>query len=265
MTETIVKLKNAEIFYRSTGNGPVVVLIHGFGEDSTVWEDQYEAFPGYRLLMPDLPGSGLSPLAKDMSMEGMAMAIKLLLDELKISTCIMIGHSMGGYVTLAFVEKFADRLQAFGLFHSTSFADNEEKKDTRRKGIEFIRENGPFAFLKTTIPNLFSPENRENKPALVQEQVEASRDFTAEALIAYYKAMINRPDRTELLRQTPLPVLFIIGKFDQAVPMQDSLKQSYLPTVSHVHLFEQSGHMGMKEEKTRTNEAIMKFLEETGV
>src|SRR4051812_6767172 len=161
MKEAFVKLDSGELFYRSNGSGPVVMLVHGFGEDSTVWKHQYEALPGYRLLLPDLPGSGKTPMSKDLGMEGMAGVLKQLLVALNIEKCIMIGHSMGGYVTMAFAEKYNSFLAAFGLIHSTAYADSEEKKAARRKGIEFIKENGAFAFLKSVTPNLFSPETRE--------------------------------------------------------------------------------------------------------
>src|ERR1041384_7943248 len=103
-----------------------------------------------------------------MSMEGMAEVLKIIFDKENIqvsdsefppsaSGAVLIGHSMGGYITLAFVEKYSNYLSAFGLFHSTAFPDTEEKKITRSKGIEFIKEHGAFEFLKTSTPNLFSP------------------------------------------------------------------------------------------------------------
>ena len=120
------------------------MLVHGFGEDSRVWENQEAVLQQhFKLIIPDLPGSGKSALTEDVSMEGMARVLKEILDDLAIGSCIMIGHSMGGYITLAFAEKYPASLIAFGLFHSSAYADNEEKKTARRRGIEFIREQGP--------------------------------------------------------------------------------------------------------------------------
>ena len=110
------------------------------------------------LIVPDLPGAGKSDMIDDMSMEGMAEMLKAIIDKEKISSFVLIGHSMGGYITLAFAEKYPQYLIKFGLFHSTAYADNEEKKAIRRKGIDFIKEHGAFEFLKNTTPNLFSPD-----------------------------------------------------------------------------------------------------------
>lgn len=175
----------------------------------------------------------------------------------------LIGHSMGGYITLAFVEKYPRYLKAFGLFHSTTYADNEEKKGIRKKGIEFIHNHGSFEFLKTTTPNLFSPVFKDRRPEIIDEFIGGLSNFSAPALVSYYEAMMERPDRTDLLKTTNLPVLFVIGEYDNAVPVQDSLKQSHLPEKSYIHILHHSGHMGMLEEETNSNDILKKFLSET--
>ena len=108
---------------------------------------------------------------------------------------------MGGYVTLALVETYWNHVNAFGLFHSTAFADSEEKKETRKKGIDFIKKNGGFEFLKTATPNLFSPDTKSQTPNQVNEFVASLANFSADALIAYYESMMNRPDRTDVLKK----------------------------------------------------------------
>ena len=102
-------------------------------------------------MCPDLPGSGQSEIIEDMTMEGLAESVFQLLQQLNVDKCMMIGHSMGGYVTLAFVEKHPELIEGYGLFHSTAFADTEEKKAGRKKTIETIKENGVVAFLKTFV------------------------------------------------------------------------------------------------------------------
>ena len=96
---------------------------------------------------------------------------------------------MGGYVALAFAEKWGEMLEGFGLFHSTAFADSAEKKEVRRKGIQFIERNGPYEFLKTTIPGLFSPASRENKTELIEELLKTAHNFSGAALVSYYVSM----------------------------------------------------------------------------
>ena len=217
-------------------------------------------FDKFQFIVPDLPGSGQSEMIADMSMDGIAEVLHSIIHEEDIDRCTVIGHSMGGYITLALAEKYWNHLNAFGLFHSSSFADSEEKKTARRKGIDHIKEHGAFEFLKTATPNLFSQQTKDEKPELVDEQIALLHNFLPEALVSYYEAMIQRPDRTKILRQTTVPVLFIMGKYDAAVPPEDSLQQSHLPEKSYIHILQHSGHMGMLEEPVTSNSILEKFL-----
>ncbi len=285
--------QNKKIVYHVIGNGNPVILIHGFGEDRSVWKNQIEFLKDkFLLIIPDLPGSGQSEMIDDMSMEGMAEVIKaiiaslpseggfsepansvksLLASEVKtppsegLGEVVVIGHSMGGYITLALVEKYPNHVSAFGLFHSTAYADNEEKKAVRLKGIEFIGQHGAFAFLKTSTPNLFSPQTKDERPEsdsyrIIAEWIAGLDNFSLTALVSYYEAMMHRPDRTEMLQKAAVPVLFIMGEYDNAIPLQDGLKQCHLPEKSYIHILRKSGHMGMLEEKDRCNEILEEFL-----
>jgi len=171
---------------------------------------------------------------------------------------------MGGYVTLAFAEKNESRLNAFSLFHSTAYPDSEEKKQTRLKSIDFIRKNGVEEFLKTSTPNLFAKGNtsseNEVKSSMIKEIVETYKDFNPEALIAYYRAMMERPDRTQVLKNFTKPILFLLGREDTAVPYEQGLEQSKLPRKVETHTLQQSGHMGMWEEKDKSNRILEVFF-----
>jgi pimeloyl-ACP methyl ester carboxylesterase len=166
-------------------------------------------------------------------------------------------------VALAFAEKYGNVLNGLGLFHSTAYADSDEKRNTRKKGIRFMAEHGAYNFLKTAIPNTYSPATKEHNPALIEQQLSAARSFSSDALTAYYEAMITRPDRTEFLRRTSLPILFIMGRWDTAVPLQDGLAQSHLPFFAYIHILEGSGHMGMVEEPEKSNAFLYQYLFET--
>jgi len=256
-----VEYKEKKIGYRTIGSGKTVMLVHGFGEDSRVWDQQVEFLKkNCFLIVPELPGTGDSEFLEDMSMEGMAGALAAILENEKKTDCLMIGHSMGGYITLAFASLFPEKLKAFGLFHSTAFADSEEKKETRRKGIVFIRQNGAFSFLKTTTPNMYSQITKENNTDLIETHINSLHNFSAETLVTYYEAMINRPDRTEVLKTSKIPVLFVAGKYDNAAPLADVLKQCHLPELSYFHVLDKSGHMGMMEEVEKSNRILEEFL-----
>ena len=241
---------------------PVLLLLHGFAEDGQLWDELIPRLgPHCRLLIPDLPGSGQSTiLPGEPSIESLADAIRLFIDQLGIKTCVLVGHSMGGYVSLAFAEKYPERLQAFGFFHSTAYADSEEKRTARRKSIEFIRQHGSAPFIRQSTPNLFAAATREQRPSLVEDTIRRYSGFSPESLVYYYEAMIRRPDRVHVLRQFAGPVLFILGAADTVVPYEQALKQCQEPMISVIHTLEHSGHMGMLEEPERGSAMIESFL-----
>lgn len=253
--------------YKICGAGQAVVLLHGFGEDSTIWAEQVAFLQtNCRLIVPDLPGSGLSDLLKPLSsdkpitLDDYAAVIYSMLQKENITNCIMLGHSMGGYITLAFAEKYPEMLKSYGLIHSTAFADSEEKKKIRERGIEIIGQYGAFAFLKNTIPNLFGTRFKETRAAKMNELIDAAASFSDAALQQYYRAMILRPDRTAVLKSNRLPVLFVMGTEDTAAPMADVLKQVSLPDISYIHVLRDTGHMGMWEATDQMNQLLLAFI-----
>lgn len=239
--------------YREAGSGIPVILLHGFAEDGSIWDNQLAHLEAHcRLIIPDLPAIP--------SLETIAVTIKDLLDQLGITQCIMIGHSMGGYITLAFAALYPERLNAIGLFHSTAYPDSEEKKANRRKSIEFIRKHGAETFVRQSTPGLFGEYTHQHNPALIDSTVDRYAQLPGETLIAWYEAMIARPDRTDVLRTFNGAVLFIIGEEDTIVPMQSSLEQARLPALSHIHIIEKAGHEGMLEEPARANDILHSFI-----
>jgi pimeloyl-ACP methyl ester carboxylesterase len=260
MESKTFSFQSSKIFYRTIGAGKPVVLIHGFAEDGDVWKNQIEFLKDhFYLIIPDLPGSGKSELINDMSIEGMAEVIKSILLNEKTETCSMVGHSMGGYITLAFAEKYPVMVTSAGLVHSSAFADSEEKKANRLKSIEFVKKNGAYEFLKAVIADLFTETRAAANPEIVDLQIEKSKNFTDEAIIAYYQAMINRPDRTHVLKSFPKLLLFIIGEHDKALPFEQSMQQCYLPSISYIHILRNSAHMGMFEEADKVNQALLQL------
>lgn len=252
-----------ELSYSDTGQGEVVVLIHGFCESRALWND-FENFLSkkYRVICPDLPGYGESRLdVTQVNMSYFAEELKTLLDTLSVETCTMVGHSLGGYVALAFAEKHPEQLKGIGLFHSTAFADTEEKKGNRNKTIQFIEENGVDTFATSFVPPLFDRATREKHGYEIDSLIKIARNTDPLAVIETSKAMRDRPDRTSVLERMQVPVMFIIGKEDGAVPFESSLQQISMPKESVVHIYEKCGHMGMIEKKEETMKAVYSFLE----
>jgi pimeloyl-ACP methyl ester carboxylesterase len=260
---------SSEISYLDKGSGGLVLLLHGFGEDHGIWDPQVDELKDqFRLIAVDLPGSGKSEPIEDMSLEGLAASIRHLIyflaseNSIESEPITVIGHSMGGYVALALVEKYPRLFSGLGLFHSTSFADSVEKKKNRIKSIDFIAEHGANAFLRQAIPNLFSNLFKSENPEAVDSLIRRNDGFTAKTLISYYEAMMNRPERIAVLRNFRGPVLFVIGMLDPAIPFEDSLKQCHLPDLAHIHIFENIAHMGMLENPKASYLAIRDFLQD---
>lgn len=263
-----ILFQNKKIFYRTEGKGKPVLLLHGFGEDGNIWNKQIKILKkNYCLIIPDLPGSGQSEMLDGKcTMKNYAEVVKAIADEIILkkenqNQFCLIGHSMGGYITLAFAEKYPETLNSFGLFHSSAFADDGQKITIRKKAIDFIRNNGTEAFLKTSIPNLFSDQTKNERPQFVDQLLNISKNISPKALVQYYEAMILRPDRTHVLRTFQKPILFIIGKYDTAVPLNLSMQQCYLSSVSFVNILQHSGHIGMWEEEELSNSSLEKFLD----
>ena len=257
------KYQGSEIFYKVIGNGQPVMLLHGFAEDSNIWKEQVSFLQNHcKLILPDLPGSGKSEMLnkEKVSIEDYAHCMNALLKNENISRVILLGHSMGGYITLAFAELYPDTLKAFGFVHSSAFADSEDKKLSRKKSIALIEEYGVYPFLKNTLPNLFAENYKKQHPEKVLELIEQGKNFTPNALIQYYNAMTARPDRTQVLQNSAIPVLFIMGSEDVATPLSDLLKQVHLPKVSYIHIIEDSGHMSMCEQPEKLNHYLLGFI-----
>ncbi len=265
--------QNKRVSYFIHGEGKPVMLVHGFGEDHKIWNLQLDHLKkSFLLILPDLPGSGNSELIEDLSMENLADVLHAVIEAESIESIIIIGHSMGGYITLAFAEKYPNLLKGFGLFHSMAYPDSEEKKQNRLKAIEFIKKNGVEEFLKTSTPNLFAKETVDkqgdrneqkshlSKAEMIQKLIRQYADMDPKALVGYYKAMMARPDRTEVLKKFTKPILFTLGQYDTAVPFEQGLQQTELALLSDVQVLHNSGHMGMWEEPEESSFILEDFV-----
>ncbi|NSL88489.1 alpha/beta hydrolase [Chitinophaga sp. Mgbs1] len=254
-------INNGTHSYYDEGTGPVAVLIHGFAENGSIWEIQQAYLKDrYRIITPDLPGTADVPLTSPPTMEEMADYVYAILLAEGISKAVIIGHSMGGYVALALAEKYPQLLQGLGLFHSTATADSDEKKEGRIKSIKLMQQYGSETFLRQTLPSMFSPSFKTAQPDRVDAYVQLCLPCPTPSLIAWYEAMMARPDRREILKSVTVPVLFIVGKDDNAVPPELIIPQITLPRISSIHIFDGVGHMGMWEVYEASNVILQQFI-----
>jgi len=255
-----IDFEGQKINFSDHGEGKILVLLHGFLESLEMWKDFVEGLSDdFRVICIDLPGHGKSPVYKGtLTMEIMALWVKTVLDHLQVTTCIIVGHSMGGYVTLEFAKQYPDMLAAFGMFHSHASADTEEAKENRRRTINIVKLN-KVGFINQFITDLFADENIEKYSQKISELQERASKTPAKGIIAALEAMRDRTSKIELLLNTQLPVLFIAGKGDVRIPVQNVMAQAILPQHAEVLILGKVGHMGFIEAKEETLEMIRCF------
>lgn len=236
-----------------------LVLLHGFCEDSRIWDSLMPDFKGIRTIRPDLPGFGGSDLPLAASIEAYSDAVCALLNELAVERCVLVGHSMGGYAALAFAEQYPERLAGMGLFHSNPFADSEERKTNRQRGIEQIKVGKKALYVRQLFPNLFTPTFAEAHSEVLELLIARAHRYPAEGLIAALTAMHNRPDRTEVLKTLACPVLFLLGESDGLMPVETILPAVKQVPVSDLQILEGVAHMGMFEAPEVCGPAISSF------
>ena len=246
------------VFYTDQGEGFPVVFIHGFCETHEVWNRFAEKLSkDFRVISVDLPGFGNSAsLPENFSIADAGAQIINLLKQLEIKKCVSIGHSLGGYVTLAMVKQQASLFSGFGLFHSSAYADTEERKAARNKVIEFVSKNGVPAFIETFIPPLFYDKANPDIPFAVKMALQTKQ----ETLIGYAKAMRDRPDLTGVIEKFNHPVMFMAGEKDTVIPPEALEKQSKLAAKPHLFIIKGAAHMGMFEKESETLSLTHKFL-----
>ena len=251
----------SQMGYTLEGTGKPLMLIHGFPENHTLWQRIVpDLSENFTLVLPDVPGSGESKLEDGtITIERLADAMKSILDAENIEQVVIAGHSMGGYIALAFAEKYPSMVKGLSLVHSTATADDEEKKQKRQKSIELIRNGGKEAFIKEMTPNLFAKSFREENKEVIKEQIIRGMQLPEESMIAFYTAMMNRKDRTSILKTATYPVQMIIGKEETIAPMDLLLEQAAMADVSFASVYEDSLHMSMIEKPESLANDLLNF------
>jgi pimeloyl-ACP methyl ester carboxylesterase len=257
-----IDFKGKNIHYRDEGSGSVLLFLHGFLENLTIWDDFYNILSQkYRLISIDLPGHGLSDVIAEVhTMPLMAEVIKTILDKVEVEQFVLVGHSMGGYLSMEIAASYPEMLQGLCLFHSHAMTDSEEKKGSRERVIKIIEENH-HRFVHTFIPDLFAEANKEKYADEIEALQEEAKNISATSILAATKGMKIRESRLETLTQLTVPVYFIIGKQDPRTPLNKMLVQIAMPKHSEVMILEDCGHMGYIEDKEKTINAIRCFAE----
>ena len=260
MQKTIL-FKNGKVNFSDTGKGRTVVLLHGFLGSHKIWENTISNLSkSYRVIAIDLPGHGNTECFGYVhSMELMAKSVKAVMDSLRLKKYVIIGHSMGGYIGLAFAELFSDNLKGLCLFHSSAYSDTDDKKRDRTRSIKVVKANHKI-YTTEVIKNLFATQNSKYLKKEIAFAQKIASNVSKQSIIASLEGMKDRPNRDIILGLASYPVMMIIGELDNVLPYQQLLEQSELIKQKHLLYLEYDGHMGFLENPITCNKHIRKFL-----
>lgn len=251
--------KNISVNYSDTGKGTAVVLLHGFLENATMWNDFVpELSKKYRIIAIDLLGHGQTqPLNYVQTMEDNAEMVLAVLHELRIRKAIFAGHSMGGYVALAFADLFPEIVKAVALVNSTTKADSPERKINRDRAIIAVKQNYT-SFVRMSVANLFSEENREGLAGEIENVKLEALKTPLQGIVASLEGMKIRKDREMLLSNGKFPVLLTLGKKDPVLNYEENVNQGEYQSVELVTF--PDGHMGPIENRDELLSALLAFF-----
>ena len=253
---------NKVISYYDRGKGQVLVLLHGYLETKDVWSSFAEKLSeNYRVIALDIPGHGKSDvIAETHTMELMAESVNALLIHLQIKICSMIGHSMGGYVMLAFADLYPEKLASFILFHSSIYADNDEKKKNRLREVDFVEKGKLELIVNTNLPKTFANDNLNSFSQTIEIMKQQAVNSIPKGVCAIIRGIMQRHDRKELISNFIKPMLFIFGEKDNYIPVEVGEKMAKLNSTIQLEWLADSGHMGFVEEKEKSLNIIRDFI-----
>lgn len=227
---------------------PYLLLIHGFMEDSRIWEPQLVNWSKkYRILAPDLSGFGRRVQEDFKGIDEEAHALWQWIDSMNIHQISIAGHSMGGYIGLAMAEQQLQRIAEFWLINSHACADGVMKQQNRTRLIELVREKGTNLFLDGFHQNLFAPSNREKFKTVTSTLKERAKSIRPETVIQASISMRDRTDRTPILSKLGERALFFIGTEDESIETWQIEETSKCIPATHIFVMHGVGHMAMYE------------------
>ncbi|MDI9320881.1 MAG: alpha/beta hydrolase [Phycisphaerales bacterium] len=250
-----------QITYYKTGNGPALLLVHGFPVNVHLWRNIIpELSKEYTILLPNFfekEGDWLENSHTNMGL--LAAGLNDILVNEQVEQVILAGHSMGGYMGLEFAARYPEKLAGLSLIHSSSLGDDAARSEGRRKTVSILEQGGKRPFLKKMIPALFSEYFNQNNPDVVARQLEESVQVNDESLVAFYKAIMLRRATTEVIRTIKQPVQNIVGKKDNLAHISKELAAENLASINFVSVFEEVAHMAMLENPNRLVKELQLF------
>jgi len=260
----MLPFKTSFIHYTVQGDGQPVILLHGYLESIEIWRDfAPELAKRFMVICIDIPGHGKSgKVAEVHTMELMAEGVETVIQHLHIEKSFIIGHSMGGYVAMAYLAQYRRKVSGLCLFHSTPFADSVEKQSNRDREIEIIRQGRQNIIFTLNPARGFANNNLEKLKETVVWANSIAAQTSPEGMIALLEGMKIRPDRQNMLKECNTPMLSILGKKDNFIPFELANMVAQRPPKSEVLALETSGHNGFLEEPKLCLESLKSFIDQ---
>ena len=249
------ELKIPQLHYVTRGQGTALMLVHGFPLNHTIWNETAALLEDEaRVILPDLPGHGQSPVVEPVSMELMADGLAAILDALGIEKVVLAGQSMGGYVCLAFARRHPQRLAGLGLVCTQAAADSPEKRQARLAQAEQTLAEGSQRVVESMSAVL------TNRPEMAAGMRSLMSTTPAAGMAAALRAMAERAEMSAFLPQISVPALVMAGLADAIIPVERAREMAAsLPDAQLVELAG-VGHSPMMEAPQVTAEALLGLL-----
>jgi len=249
------------VVYSHSGSGQTLLLLHGFLEDRSMWDDLIKRLTGYSIVAVDLLGQGeTGNVGYVHSMEAHAEAVAKVLEAENVSHCTVIGHSMGGYVALALAELEPQLINGLVLLHSTASADSEDKQIDRERVIALVKRN-MRVYVQAVIPTLFAESNRDKHKQDILNLVNVASGFTQQGIIANIRGMMERKDQSAILKAGSFQKLLIHGVQDPVLNTEEIIAFGQLDASVEVVCIENAGHMGHLETPEFVFSAVSNFCQ----
>ena len=256
----LLEYKNINIKYTDFGKGEAVVLLHGFLENASMWNYLIEEIKtSHRVVSVDLLGHGSTGnLGYVHTMEEMGEAVWAVLEHLQITSFIVIGHSMGGYVALTIAKNYPESVKGLCLMNSTYRADSEERKIIRMRSIEMVRRNYNMV-IRTSFLNLFAEQSKRLYVKEIENALNEALKTSVQGYVAAQRGMMEREDNFEFLKTLNCEKLIIIGSEDPVINGESIKSELFGTSIEYVEI--KLGHMSHIENKTENTYKIMHFIE----
>jgi 3-oxoadipate enol-lactonase len=252
------------LHYEDRGHGPCVVFLHPTPVDHSFWLPAAALLEhDYRVLLPDLPGHGLSPLGDEVtSMQTMGRAVLHLLDALSVQSAIFCGCSIGGYLLYELWRQAPERMQALAICSAKPHADTPETRRTRQTTIETIGQAGTAPFFDAMLDALVGAPAKERDPDIVHRLRAMMERMTAESAIAVQQALANRPDSMATAATIPVPTAVLAGSLDRGSTPAEMRELANAVPNSTFYLLQEMGHYAPYEQPRLVGALLRRFADE---